>query len=369
LSNKDDVNISVLNWGPNENVIKLRNPLETIRTLLRYPSFREKHKNIKNNFTEFYVPHITWSSLFRKGNYDAFISKALRTVDDIIVKKGRIDIIHAHVAFPAGYIACKILQKTGIPFIITEHSGPFPFNEYKTKTGLRKIISEPLNKANKIFAVSNWLAQSIKAYTGKSLIVIPNSVNTDLFKPPQVQTHNTHPRIFVLSHINEAKGIGELLTALQVIDRKNIDFSVRIGGSGKDLKHYQKQAGLLGLNRSIEWLGFLNREEALAEYQNCDFGVMPSRLESLSMVILETMACGKPIVATDCGGPRDLVTAATGILTKPNDYLSLADGIEQMIKTYCSYDSENIRNHCLDNYSDSVITNKLLDIYNQVIEK
>ncbi len=369
LSNIKELKLSVLDWGPNEYVLKLRNPVQSVKNIINYNSDIKRIEKKKDNLTIFSIPHLTWSSYLLKGNYDALIPKATEFVKDIEAHSGKIDLIHAHVTFPAGYLAMHLSQKLSIPFIITEHSGPFPFKEYRTSSGIRGIITKPLNASAKIIAVSSWLAQSIKKYSVHEPIIIPNSGDIDFFKPlPTAIQSSIVPNIFTLSKITEGKGIGDYLEALRILKHKGVRLDVRIGGSGTGFARFRKLSLRMGLDDCVTWLGNLNRADALSEYQKCDFYVMPSRLESLSMVILEATACGKPIVATDCGGPKDLIDKDQGFLVEPENPQALANGIEIMLNTYPSYDSNTIRANCIKKFSPEAINQRICEVYKEVID-
>lgn len=369
ISVNSKLDISVFNWGPNEYVLKIRTPLKSLNTLFRYAFSRCRIIQIRHNLTEYKVPHLSWSSMFFKGNYEALTHKAVKWVKIIEKEKGKIDLIHAHVSFPAGFIAYSISKILSIPFIITEHSGPFPFREYKTLSGIRDIVKEPLTNASQIIAVSSWLAENIKKYTSKVPQVIPNSVNTDFFTPnDKIKSKKSIPTIFTLSQLTTAKGTGDLLASAAILKQKGCRFVLKFGGSGQKLSYYKKLAAKLNISDYVIWLGLMNREEALKEYQDCDFYVMPSRVESLSMVILEAMACGKPIVSTDCGGPKDLVEPEIGILVKPDDPKSLAQGIEQMLIQYHSFDTVKIREICIAKYSNNITIETIINIYKGVLQ-
>lgn len=367
LCNHPDIKITVINWGPNEFVLKLRK-LFLISKLIK--SYRDSYPQViqhKKNFIEYKAPHITWTSLLMKGNYESLIKKLGSTIKQIEKDQGEIDLIHAHVTFPAGFLAYMISRQINKSYVITEHSGPFPFSEYKKIFGLRQIIQKPLENASKVIAVSNWLAKSISVYCTQKPIVIPNSIDTSFFKPSASYQQNKIPTIFCLSHLIESKGIGDLLRAILILKEQGHSFRFRIGGVGASINKYHKLSQSYKIQDRIEWLGQLNREKALFEYQNCDFYVMPSRVESLSMVILEAMACGKPIVSTDCGGPSELIKSDIGILTSPNSPKHLAESIKKMLFNFHTYDSHKIRNLCEENYSPEKISTKIINVYKEFI--
>lgn len=367
LANYSSNHISVINWGPNEFVMKLRSPVQSLQKIFSYSNSVPEKIQHKLNLVEYKIPHITWTSHILKGNCEALLIKVINQIKQIQIESGPIDIIHAHVSFPAGYIAKSISERLLIPYIITEHSGPFPFNEFIRSNTLKSIVKIPLTNAERVIAVSTWLAACIKKWTDKETIIIPNSVNADFFKPSSSFSGNSVPRIFTLSNLTYSKGLSDLLKAAQVLKMKGCSFQLRIGGEGRQGQKLRKQATNLKLEECTTWLGKISRESALVEYQNCDFFVMPSRLESLSMVILEALACGKPVVATDCGGPSDLLNKDNGILVPASSPGLLAKGIEEMLHKYELYDSNSIRNLCVDKYSENYIVRRILDVYNEVL--
>ncbi len=367
LAKHSDLKVSIINWGPNEFVLKVRNPFKTILTLAKFSSQREEIIRHSDNLTEYKIPHLTWTSLIKRGNYPALVTRLISFTSQIVKAEGKLGLIHAHVTFPAGFLAYYMAKNLSVPYIITEHSGPFPFREYITAKGLRDIVAKPLSATAELVAVSNPLAESISQFASRMPLVIPNSVDTDFFIPDPNFKFNQIPNLFTLSQLTVNKGIGDLLQAVRILKGKGYKFVLRIGGGGRQAAYVKRLADKLNVSDYVVWLGGLNRQEALKEYQNCDFYVMPSRLESLSMVILEAMACAKPIVSTACGGPVDLINEANGILTEPANHISLAKGMAAMLETYHKYDRSAIRDICLSKYSPQVIVPQLMSVYNKVI--
>jgi glycosyltransferase involved in cell wall biosynthesis len=94
----------------------------------------------------------------------------------------KIDIIHAHVSYPAGYIAYLLSKEFDIPYVITEHMSPFPFPEYIKD---KKVINElniSLYNASKIIAVSEDLKKDIEQYGFKNIEVIPNFIDETRYR-------------------------------------------------------------------------------------------------------------------------------------------------------------------------------------------
>jgi glycosyltransferase involved in cell wall biosynthesis len=134
------------------------------------------------------------------------------------------------------------------------------------------------------------------------------------------------------------------------------------------LREYKNLAREPRIENKIEWLGALNRNQSMYEFRNCDAFVLPSRHESMGVVFAEAMACGKPVIGTVCGGPEEFINDSNGYLIEPENENMLMDAMESMIQNHESFDSVQIRKQCADQFSSKVICNKIMDVYQQVLE-
>ena len=94
----------------------------------------------------------------------------------------------------------------------------------------------------------------------------------------------------------------------------------------------------LEIEPRVRWLGRLDRQRALEEYRACDCFVQPSHLESFSIVVLEALACGKPVIATRCGGPEFMITPENGLLVAKQDPSGLARAMRGMVSGAQAYE-------------------------------
>ncbi|MDD4309168.1 MAG: glycosyltransferase [Candidatus Cloacimonetes bacterium] len=357
LAKQGIAEITLLNWGQNEFQIQLRKPILSLKKYLRYKSSKAGYNAICQNLIEISLPHLSWTSRLQNGNIDSLINK--------LELKDKPDLIHAQVTFPAGYIAWKLSRKYNIPFVITEHSGPFPFKEYLLDGVLLDIVSKPLMAANHVLAVSTHLANEIHNETGVTAKVIPNMVDTDFYLPSEEHSKNECFRLFSLSALTASKGIWDLLEAVNMAKQAGIRFKLYWGGDGSLRKPLQRKIDSMQLQNWITLLGNLNPAQSLLQYQQCDCFVMPSRIESFSMVIIEALACGKPVIATNCGGPADILSPLNGILVSKANPKALSSAINTMAETYDKYSAEAIRKDCISRFSEPVVSKMIGDIYQQ----
>jgi glycosyltransferase involved in cell wall biosynthesis len=88
--------------------------------------------------------------------------------------------------------------------------------------------------------------------------------------------------------------------------------------------------------------GILCKENVAKAMRVCDFFVLPSIWENMPVVLIEAMACGKPVIATDVGGVKEVIDKESGRLVPPKDSHALEREIENMLDNFVEYDSEKI---------------------------
>ncbi len=250
---------------------------------------------------------------------------------DVEREWGRPDLIHAHVSAPAGWIASALGDRFDAPVVLTEHTGPFDVLLRSPVTRRRTEIA--LRSSARVLGVSDALRRQILArFPGLDVSVLGNVVRTDLFVPPASPNPSSRIRMFTLASLVREKGIFALLEAIERLPaaiRGRID--LRIGGSGPAREGLEAYARRPALADRCAFLGGLEREAAIREMQACDLFVLASEAETFGIVLGEAMACGKPIIATRCGGPQEFVTDEVGCLIEPSDPDALSRAIESFV--------------------------------------
>ena len=364
-----NIKIGISTWGQNDERLLLwaGRPLQSLSRLL----FRSKPKSsIKiyqdGNVIEYFTPAYTWSSKVFHGNINHIVKSNLLNLKEFQHATGKVDIIHAHVGFPGGYIARKLSEINKIPYIITEHMSPFPHNYFKTyDDSLDKRLIMAYAGSSRNIAVSEVLASQMKKYDVPRIATIPNLVDDSMFKFISPKNENEAFTFFTLGRMVPQKGIDILLKAFSTLKAKAV---LRIGGDGEYLHTYKNLANTLQIEEKIEWLGELNRKQAFHEFQHCDAFVLPSRHESMGVVFAEALACGKPVIGTICGGPEEFINESNGYLIDPENENMLAEAMESMIQHHDRFDAEYIRQQCAGRFSSKVICQKILDVYQETME-
>lgn len=275
------------------------------------------------------------------------------------------DIIHAN-EFNAGVPAVIIGKLYKVPVLITEHSTAFPTH---TLTNYEKCQARfAMNRARMILPVSNDLKSAIESYgINNHFTVVPNVVNTQIFHPlssRQIRKQGEDPKkILLVAGLHPKKGIPYLLEALAQIKEKRRDFFLDIVGDGPHRQEYEELVKKLDLEEFVRFHGLKPKNEVAQFMQNCDFYVQPSLTENLPCVLIEVMACGKPIVSSNVGGVPEIVNGDRGILVPCADAIRLKDAINEMLDKCVVYSSEIISKYAAEGFNYDAVGKMLYKIY------
>lgn len=361
-----DINFAISLCGDLSYSIHLKKPFYNIKVLSEYSKDKPYLIKRQKNLIEIYNPVLLWTE--KLGGYNKNLVKA-NLKNFLLAEKefGKINLIHCHVSYPAGYVGMKLSEKYNIPFIISEHMGPFPFERFLENGKISDDVQLPLKKAKKVISVSNALAESIKSYGIEIPEVIPNMVNENAYFPGTYKDRNDKFVFFTLCNMIDSKGIPDLLNAIKIVLKKNICVEFRFAGDGVDLEKYIKFTKENNMDDFVKWLGQLNYEQKLSEYQNCDCFILTSKHESFGIVFVEALACGKPVIATKCGGPEDIINDKNGLLVKTGNVEEISKAILYMADNTDKYDSQKIREDFLNRFSRKVVTEKIVNIYKECL--
>lgn len=291
----------------------------------------------------------------------------LRSCTKGLKMAGKTDLIHVHVLTRMGFFAHWQKYLNGTPYLITEHwSRYLPGNDFSgtlRKTWTKRIV----RRAAMVTTVSDVLAQAMQSHglKNRDYRILPNVVDTSLFKP--IPHHNEIPKIVHVSCFeDQSKNISGLLEALKVMKGRGIPYQAVLIGEGMDLEAMKQKALDMDLTDRVRFTGLLQDQALVDELATGDFFVLPSHYETGGIVLLEAMACGLPVVATQVGALPEIVDDNNGILVTDGDVKALANAMERCCHTYKDYDGNTIRMRIVEGYGKEKV-GKLLDTwYNEI---
>lgn len=330
--------------------------------------FQKQYKVEKN------VPvlrRMNWNIIPAKYNLGKriWVKNSIKLLELYIRDYGKPDLIHVHCVFNAGIVAKYIKEKWAIPYIITEHSSVYSAD---ISISMAQEAFAIYDNADKVVAVSNYLKNLIceKVNFGQRKIeVIPNFINTEFFNPSVLCSRNEKDKvIFTACNLIDTKRLDRLLDAFKIVSMQYPDWKLVIGGDGVEKHKLAFQVKELNLSDKVTLTGYLSQEQVRNYMAISSIFTLSSDFETFGVVLIEAMSMGLPVVATASGGPKDILTKETGILSEKT-VDGLANGLIEVISNYNRYDKEYIRNYAVDNFGGRVIAKRYIEIYNQIVSK
>lgn len=292
------------------------------------------------------------------------VRKAYKT---LATQMGKPHVNHVHVLTRAGMLPLSQKIFHGIPYLVTEHwSRYLPQNKGAYAGFLRMRLTEAIVKrAYAVLPVSPRLGEAMRGYglNNARYTIINNVVDTNLFTP--VEHGNTCTRWLHVSCFDEGpKNITGLLRAFAAAYVKNTQLRLTLVGDGIDLEPSKRFAETLGLSAgTVAFTGLLQGEALRNEFQKHDAFVMFSRYENQPVVIIESFACGLPVVATGVGSIPEMLADNRGIVVNSEDGEALTKALLLMGDGGFAFSREKIRQYAVEHFSFSEVGKRLYELY------
>lgn len=333
----------------------------TIRKILKTRMFKFGIKVFNENGVNIYMALIP--VLPREERFQQFLRKKIGL---LLYKKyesisGKPDIAHVHT-FIAGGLAIEIEKKYRIPFVTTEHSSSFYTG--KLSKYYCKIAHKVFHKSKINIAVSSNYASYLSDMFSLDFRYVPNVVNTEFFLPVKDETKQLkETKILNIANLNANKQHTLLLKAFSIVYKKFPDTILEIGGDGPERNKLVEMSHQLGIAQNVRFIGKLTREQVKHAMQKCDIFVLTSKFETFGVVLVEAMACGKPVVSTKSGGPESIILNSKYGEIVDNSVECISDGLIKVILNIDKYNQNHIRKYVENNFTRDVISEKLTELY------
>jgi glycosyltransferase involved in cell wall biosynthesis len=360
---KKGINVGVLSAG----IVSFR------RFFSRYPyqSFEEKDGvKVYRHYKRMLVPGRIANKLLIKY----LVGLYLKLFERYIIEQGVPDIIHAHNSLNAGVAALKIKIAHKIPYVITEHSTAYVRGLISRRQD--RLIREVLKNADVKTVVSTKLGSLLETLYGED--ACPNypifNILDDRFGKDANIVHNVKYDKDKFTFLNIAilvpkKNHSIFLEAFAVKFKGNSHVQLKIGGDGPLRKQLETKAKALGIEKQVVFTGLLSRKNVLLEMQNCDVFVLSSTFETFGVVLIEALACGKPVIATRSGGPENIINSNNGYLVPKEDVGALAKAMENSYLHIDKFDPYLIRKDCLLRFGEDAFVTRLNSVYTNLLKK
>jgi len=249
-----------------------------------------------------------------------------------IVRVEQIDVIHAH-EFAMNSYGSILSGLTGVPVITTVHGKSYYHEKWRRRIAYRLIA-----RWSKMVAVSEDIRNFLITRVGikaDQVMTIRNGIDVNSYIVPvdedgAPEKERQEYVIGTVGSLYPVKGHTYLLKALAIVLKTHPDVVCKIAGQGHLMSQLQAEAADLGIANRATFLGL--RDDIPQYLQSIDVFVLPSLSEGLPLSVLEAMAAGKPVIATNVGGVSEVVQdQRTGFVVPPKDPETMANRILQVM--------------------------------------
>ena len=244
----------------------------------------------------------------------------------------RLDVLHCHGAYPAGYVGTAFKRLTGTPLLIRPHGADILPGEWIDRDPrLAARMRHALLAADAVVAQGTFLAERLQSLGVPSakLRVIPNGVR---LSEESVRALPAGGSLLAVGSLTPKKGFDVLLQAFRLVRQRRPEARLIIAGDGPEGSRLRGLASALGVADAVCFPGLVTGEPKAALFEEARIFVSSSRREPFANANLEAMAAGLPIVATRVGGNAEMVEdTVSGLLVEPEDPDALAEAVLRLM--------------------------------------
>ncbi|HET9251606.1 MAG TPA: glycosyltransferase family 4 protein [Candidatus Eisenbacteria bacterium] len=248
------------------------------------------------------------------------------------LERGRFDLVHVHCPI-APVLPLLAIRLARVPVVGTFHSvsSDLPYRLFGS------WLAPFYRRLRGALAVSEAAREYIGRHFDGRVDIVPNGVDLTRFRPgipPALPSEEGVPTILYVGRFDPRKGLPELIQACTILARDSVPFRLVLVGDGALRPRVERMARNGPLRGRVRFEGRVGNDRLPAYYASADVFCSPARGgESFGLVLLEAMACGVPVVATDLPGYRSVVTHdQDGEIVAPRDALGLAIGLERVLR-------------------------------------
>lgn len=322
-------------------------------------------KEIKVYFKK---PTLRWQTLNRIVTFIRYFNSQLKGYRHYLKSNKKPNITHIHVLGRTAPLALMLKFSKHIPYVITEHWSGYHKRSAAYQGVLKKRITEFTVKHSKaVTTVSADLKKAMLAHKLKGKYkVIPNVIDITTFKPTD-KRKNKSIRFIHISNLSKVpKNLHQLIYNLNDLALEGFIFEFILVGYGEEEAEMLKLIKNSALNPLTTFRGKLSMKEVAKELAQADAMLLFSLYENQPVVMLESFACGCPVVVSNVGGIAEIMTPDLGFLVESEDNDGFKKAIRKLLRKEASFDAEKIRAYALAHFSEEIVGQQFLSLYTSI---
>lgn len=262
--------------------------------------------------------------------YGGFLGRFLST----LMQKPSLELIHIHTASYASFtrksLVVLLAKLFGKKVILHVHGAEFSVFYQKSGFFRQKWISGILNRCDCLIALSTqWKQDLLKISPKANVRVLYNpTILRNVSFEPGLPHQDESVKFLFMGRIGKRKGVYDILESMQRVNASNVE--IHLYGDG-EIEQLQTLVAQKGLENSVKVCGWIDGSRKDSTFRDANVLLLPSYNEGLPISVLEAMAYGLPVLATDVGGIAEAVEEGkNGFLIKPGECMELTERIERL---------------------------------------
>lgn len=232
--------------------------------------------------------------------------------------------LHNHIAKASCTVAMLSEALSGIPYSFTIHGPDIFFEPHHWR------IDEKAARARFVACISEFCRSQLMCFAGQTHWDRLHIVHCGIEPERYGKTWHSGQRLLFVGRLAAVKGVPILFQAMANLKQDMPDLSLTLIGDGPERAFLEDMASTLGLSDRVKFLGYKSQSEVAAALLDTDMFVLPSFAEGVPVVLMEAMASGVPVVATQIAGISELVShGEAGWLIPPGNVEALSQAIER----------------------------------------
>ena len=317
-------------------------PIELLATIPWFPAgpaARLSKVPAQETIAGLNVRHPRFLYLPRIGHGIAGPLYAASLAPTVLRYRGRVDVLLGSWAYPDGFAAVVLAGLLGVPAVVKVHGSDL--NVLGELAGPRSRLQWALPRAARVVAVSRPLAEAAATLGVERdrIDIVRNGIDRNLFRPRDRMAARRAlglpaeaPIVLYVGHLKRTKGALDLIRAFSIGRDTLGGAELVMVGDGADLAACRDLCAELGVRASL--VGAQPHDRIPEWIAACDVLTLPSWNEGTPNVVLEALASGRRVVATNVGGIPDVVDKKElGTLVPPKDPAALADALVESLQT------------------------------------
>lgn len=335
-----------------------------VKQLPQYPFMKKEYEEACEGYTMYARRMLSRAKISFKWQTRAYAKAMEKAFLSYVEKEGKPDILHAHVAVPAGYGAALIGKKYGIPVLLTEHAFS-PWAKPESQEFARFVAQNA-----KITTVSTFLQNMLREKYDTDSEILPNVVDTSVFEKSRALLNDGVYRLLTISALRYGKFVDVTIKALRLLrDRGEIGkFEFTVIGDGQTEDVYKQAAIDLEMTDCVKFVGRKTPAEAAEYLTHADTLVIASDFETFGIPALEALAAGVPVVCTRCYGPETFLNDTCAEMCEFRNPEDLARAIKAMYERKGTFDEDALRS-VAKAFGSEAIANRAFALYEEMLQK